>query len=322
MVERSQTRQQRLIRDSVNLIEQSDLENLRAWSREDPPPYKRLAVEELPDGFGFDKFRLMVREEYATTLPNADSIISKESSGLLEAGNADTAGLLIPNGAIVTGPQGPAASEEPGRDSDGDVVEEVVNTFLAELADSATHTSYEQSSADSAQDTTATSPRALPVPRSPDNADRPTRSLLKRSQPSYRELSGGGRAAKSKQGQVASINVPEIPPRCCPIEVPSTLLSALDNPCLFYVELAEQFSPLLHALCRRYLQLLAERTSAISAQRDAVAGSPGILSMPQSSVYTPVCRRTSLPDITQHISKQPRLDEPPPLPTAMSINRQ
>lgn len=51
-----------------------------------------------------------------------------------EADNADTARLLRLNGTIVISLSG-SASEEPGRDLDTDVVEEVINTFLAEFAD-------------------------------------------------------------------------------------------------------------------------------------------------------------------------------------------
>ena len=64
----------------------------------------------------------------------------------------------------MTEPQKPAASEEPGRDSDGDVVEEVVNAFLAEFADGATHTGLEHPSADSAPDTHSTPGRTLRKP--------------------------------------------------------------------------------------------------------------------------------------------------------------
>ncbi|KAK0655268.1 hypothetical protein B0T16DRAFT_450984 [Cercophora newfieldiana] len=63
----------RPVKASVNPIEQADLESLRAWSREDPIPYKTLAPEDLPDGFGFDKFGLMVRKEYAAVLPEPDN---------------------------------------------------------------------------------------------------------------------------------------------------------------------------------------------------------------------------------------------------------
>ena len=317
MVKRSQTKQRRYITDSVNPIAQSDLENLRAWSCEDPPPYKRLAVEDLPDGFGFDKFRLIVRKEYATELPNdIEGTSSMESLGLLEADHADTAALPRPHDAIVAVPQGPTAFEQTCRDADGDVVEEVVNAFLTELANGTIHAGHEHPSADSAPDTSSTPVRTPPVPRTPENTYGSTvRTLRERPQVSYREPSDRG-GAKPKQSRSTQVKTPQIPSRCCPIEVPSKLLSALDNPCLFHLEVVEQLSPLLGVLCRRHLELLAKQTSLIAAQRDAL--SLGIPSMLQSGVHTPVRRRTSLPDITQHISKRPRLEEPLPLPSPNS----
>ena len=53
----------RPIRDLLNPIEHSDFEYL---SRH--PPEDELAIE-LPDGFGFDKFGLLVCKKYAAVLP-------------------------------------------------------------------------------------------------------------------------------------------------------------------------------------------------------------------------------------------------------------
>ncbi|OAQ58043.1 ATP-dependent DNA helicase PIF1 [Pochonia chlamydosporia 170] len=69
---RSQQLGRRPIKYSVNPIESDDLINLRAWSHKDPYVKKNdrerislvfsnLAARDLPAGFGFDKFGLMVR---------------------------------------------------------------------------------------------------------------------------------------------------------------------------------------------------------------------------------------------------------------------
>lgn len=132
----------------------------------------------------------MVHKEFATILPNAATGL-REPSTPLAADNATGPSRL--NGTVVIDMQGPAASEETGRDSDDDIVEEVVNAFLAELADSARHTGLEHPSANLALDTIPTSLPTLPVPRTPDNADGSTgRTLRKRPQLSYREPSGRG----------------------------------------------------------------------------------------------------------------------------------
>ncbi|KAK3375809.1 hypothetical protein B0T24DRAFT_523517 [Lasiosphaeria ovina] len=72
---------------SLNPIEQGDLDNLRKH-----PPENGLAID-LPDGFGFDKFGLIVHEEYTVVLPEPDSNGTADPPILPEtdsANNADT----------------------------------------------------------------------------------------------------------------------------------------------------------------------------------------------------------------------------------------
>lgn len=60
MLQRSRDIHRRPVKALVNSIEQADLDSLRSWSREDPFPCKKLAAEDLPDTFGFDKYGLAV----------------------------------------------------------------------------------------------------------------------------------------------------------------------------------------------------------------------------------------------------------------------
>ncbi|KAK3942937.1 hypothetical protein QBC46DRAFT_362117 [Diplogelasinospora grovesii] len=245
-----------------------DLNNLRKC-----PPENGLAID-LPDGFSFDKFGLMVYKEYAA-LPEPENTSTAEQSALPEANNTGTTGPSGSETTVADRPR-PAVLEETSQQDSGDddVVNEVINTFLAtESGDGVM--SHNQPSTDS----TVTVQEELPVhdAHSPDQAngtsDSTRRTLRPRTQPSYREPSGGGSTSKLKQARLGSINVPKIPPRCCPAEVPSALLSSLNNPSVFFTESAEQFSPYLRQLCRPlplhpHLQLFAERTSAITfAQR-------------------------------------------------------
>ncbi|KAH8756066.1 hypothetical protein F5883DRAFT_686224 [Diaporthe sp. PMI_573] len=302
MLQRSRTVRRRPVQALVNPIELADMDSLRAWSREVPFPCQKLAAKDLPDAFGFDKYGLMVHKEFAVNLPELEG----------------------QNDATAVDIQAPAASESghTGSNTD-DIVAEVVNAFLAETVDGATPTSPDQSSTDSAGDTAATTPEApeaLPFPDSTDNAnatpDKATgMSLRARNSQSYQEPAKGAGTSKPKAARLAPVKTPKIPPRCCPAEVPSTLLSALENPSMFGPEAAEQFSPFLAQLCRPHLQLLATRTSAIAlAQKATPIGNQDISSVTTSfGVDRPLRRRTaSLPDITQPASKRPRFDLSPP----------
>ncbi|KAK3935361.1 hypothetical protein QBC46DRAFT_367640 [Diplogelasinospora grovesii] len=73
ILQRSRNIKRRPVKASVNPIEQADLERLRTWSYEDPFPCQRLAPKDLPSGFGFYKFGLIVYKEYAVVLPEPDN---------------------------------------------------------------------------------------------------------------------------------------------------------------------------------------------------------------------------------------------------------
>src|SRR5436189_6014140 len=62
----------------------NDLVNLRAWQHQDSfvrkkdlgriiLPFRKLALADLPVGFGLDKFGLVVRKEHAVALPETNS---------------------------------------------------------------------------------------------------------------------------------------------------------------------------------------------------------------------------------------------------------
>ncbi|KAL8366290.1 hypothetical protein RB595_004861 [Gaeumannomyces hyphopodioides] len=96
-------RGRRRLREVVNPIDQADPVDLRAWSHQDSfdkdknsLPYQELAAADLPPGFGFDKFGLMVREEFAVSLP-ADTVEAAARFG------ADITGRSGPNDACNIG---------------------------------------------------------------------------------------------------------------------------------------------------------------------------------------------------------------------------
>jgi len=76
MLYRHRTLGKRQIRHSANPIDQVDLQNLAAWKDQGPlkmndsrvaVPFESLSVRNLPPGFGFDKFGLLIRVEFAAS---------------------------------------------------------------------------------------------------------------------------------------------------------------------------------------------------------------------------------------------------------------
>ncbi|KAK3364015.1 hypothetical protein B0T25DRAFT_57010 [Lasiosphaeria hispida] len=315
MLQRSRDIRRRPVKALVNPIEPADLDSLRAWSREDPFPCPKLAASDLPDNFRFDTYGLMVHKEFAIDLSEPDSASTTEAPAVPEAGNASITGPSEQNDMTALKMLALAASETGRTDSNTDgIVAEATDAFLAEAVDDATPTSHDTSSTDSAEeDTAATTPEALhcDTTKAPD---KPTgRSLRARKEFSYHERSKGGGTSRSRQARLPA-SVPKISPRCCPAEVPSALLLALDNPSMFGPEAAEQLSPFLTQLCRSHLQLLVTRMSAMALnQKFTLTGNQDIPTAATSfSAGRPTRRRAaSLSDITQLVSKRRRLDVPP-----------
>lgn len=139
----------------------------------------------------------------------------------------------------------------------------------------------------------------------------PRRSLRQTAQPPYRENSGGKRTPKSREPRPALVNAPKIPPRYCPAEVPSSLPPALENASTSRAGLANRFSPFLKQLCRSHLELGAERMSAINfaPPRDIEIGSQDVSNAASLPSVAELPTRPRVPDITEHISKRPRLNE-------------
>ncbi|KAK2758930.1 hypothetical protein CKAH01_16758 [Colletotrichum kahawae] len=151
MLGRHQRVRARLVKLAANPIEQGDLDTLKAWSYKQAYvrqngcdryslPFEELAITDLPQGFGFDKFGLMVGKEYAVASAKDDT----------------------------------HSSHAPEATTEGDILSEFVDEFLAEQsADAAANTSDPEAAAAATQEDPSQSERTL----------RP------RTQPSYREMS-------------------------------------------------------------------------------------------------------------------------------------
>ncbi|KMU77083.1 hypothetical protein CISG_06121 [Coccidioides immitis RMSCC 3703] len=82
MLRRTRIPGRRPIRKAKNPISQIDLENLKKWTHRnpyikdndperEPLPFQQLGIDELPDGYGLDKFGLFVLGDFAAA-PNSD----------------------------------------------------------------------------------------------------------------------------------------------------------------------------------------------------------------------------------------------------------
>jgi len=89
----------RPLQESVNPIDQVDLENLKRWTHKSPYiksrdhesvllQYRKLTVDDLPDDCGFDKYGLVVRREFAAT-------VKARPVTILPKGGHETSSLVV-----------------------------------------------------------------------------------------------------------------------------------------------------------------------------------------------------------------------------------
>jgi len=296
---RYQQPRRRVVKESVNPIEADDLINLKAWSHTDPfiktndsdgvaLSFGRLAVTDLPEDFGFDKFGLMVRKIYAVALP-VSGAGGVGSSSVNEAGKTDAVTQSTNN-----------VADEIGADDNSPrpAVAQITTPATAQPL-SVRMTTHEHDSSDG----------------TPNGEGRALRQRTQK--PSYQETPAR-ESSKPKHATRPAEIVKMMEKRCCPPEVPSSLLSALDNPSVFSVNPSELNPSYLERLCLPHLREFARSLSAVKAPRETtalMAGEQRILDLqPNNSISvfaaTSGRRRTrSLSDIHYpEVLKRSRLD--------------
>ncbi|KAK3897100.1 ATP synthase subunit alpha [Staphylotrichum tortipilum] len=283
------------IRAGVNPIEPVDLRNLASWRDEGPfvkegdpdivqLQFVDLTCEDIPPGFVFDQFGLMVRcppgPLAGLSFPDsglggalesiADTTSTEEVVGVLPAavnistGDADPVTPLT----AVTTPTSPSHSE--------------LSTPLSLPPDFLANTA------------------AILPPHAPSDAANamPDPSITSEE---FNRTDSDTDGAMAEDG-LDPANVPEMPPDCCP-KVPPSLRLTLTNPPLFNREAADQLFPFLRQLCREHLQRYAELRLIEHLETWSEAAL-------HTNASTPFRRRrASLSDITTP-SKRPRLEAP------------
>ena len=231
---RAHQSRRRKIQESVNPIETGDLISLAAWSEQSwfvkandtyKLPFRELGLEELPAGFGFDEFGLMVWEGCAISTPATGTNLPMP--GL--ATDAPQPELDLGNSEAATLP--------------GETFEATTDHFRYAAIQHATATQQKP------QYASVYSGRNL---------------RQRKKQPEYKDTP----AHRSRLTKARRVTYSQ--KQCCPAEVPSHLLSALDSSSLLGIDLTEIGTPLLAALCVQHLQALANLLLAVSKPHSTI----------------------------------------------------
>ena len=270
---------------SSSPVERGDLAKLRRTEPDDLAKLCRtpLPQDNIPEGFGYDKFGLLVNKEYAVphrtagdlttpsdNLPSSDNA-GRPSSPPRPAGDLTTLPRSdnLPSSDNAGRPNSPHRPTAPHPNKPGDL-------------------------------TTAPDSTTLAPSQAPDTAPPSTRSLRPRVQQSYQGLASTAgpkpkhtpnrspkvhqEPQRSARRNEAPVEDPGILQPCCP-KVPSLLLSTLESS-IFDGRTAKQLSSFVKELCRNHLELWCTRISDIA--------------------FTDI----SASDVTEPLSKRPRLSTP------------
>ncbi|KAK4206393.1 hypothetical protein QBC37DRAFT_300890 [Rhypophila decipiens] len=239
-------------RGILNPIAQVDLVDLKAWSHlesfdknQESLPYRKLSAADLPPGFGFDKFGLMVREEFAVSLlvdAVGDAVEAAAKPGadinrVFGPNDTDTVGasVLVPSDG--TNPQVSDCNFFAEQASHFVPAHEELHELISEGASSIEHHAHAaDASSDCSRSTAPTSsPPEAPGSREAVESARnagcdmhPATRLRGRSgMPDYHETPPKRLKATIRHPELLSSA--RLPERCCPPKIPAMLLGFLDK---------------------------------------------------------------------------------------------
>ncbi|KAK0729442.1 hypothetical protein B0H67DRAFT_468221, partial [Lasiosphaeris hirsuta] len=326
----------RHVRAGVNPIEPVDLQNLATWRSEAPfikdgdpggvqLPFVDLTSEDLPPGFIFDRFGLMVRRPFG---PLAG--VGPVDSDTVAGGIIDTTPVDTESGALATDKNGnDTSTTEPPNDITLTAPRHRrLSTPLSPPPDSPAQTPSSPGrlldgytsgkAAESCND-------GNPQPNT--NTTAATRLRPHKEKPDYYEVPP--RYSKPTVRQTRLLNTAKLPKeRCCPPQIPPSLLVTLDKSDVYAVRrLLTLMSPYVRFqdMCHVHLRKFAEAITNVEPFKRPLDVREGFRMVGPDEGSHLRRRRTSLPDITDNTPlKKLRLDNPAPscspLPTASKQN--
>lgn len=357
LLRRYQIPGRRGVKAGVNPIEPVDLQNLTIWKGEGPfikdgdpegvqLPFVDLASEELPPGFIFDRFGLLVRRP-SGTLAGVDPVDSDTvARGSIDTTPADTdSGKLSAdmNGKdiSITEPLNDIALTSPGHHRLSTPLSSPPDSHVAEIlargstpgltditppGDSEvedyplpTNTPLEQTPylqgrlLDGHTSGKATESCSDGNPQPNTNTTAGARLRPQKEKPDYYEVPP--RNSKPTVQQPRLLNTAKLPrERCCPPQIPPLLLDTLKKSDVHAVRRLLTFtSPHVRFqdMCHTHLQKFAEAVTNMEPFKRPLEAREGFQMVRADERSSLRRRRTSLPDITDNSPlKKPRLGDP------------
>ncbi|KAK4456960.1 hypothetical protein QBC42DRAFT_48711 [Cladorrhinum samala] len=364
LLRRYQIPGRRGVKAGVNPIEPVDLQNLATWKAEAPfikdadpdgvqLPFVDLTSEDLPTGFIFDRFGLMVRRPFGP-LAGVDPVDSDTvARGIIDTAPADTESRMLPadmngkntsttetlNDVVLNSPGHHRLSTSLSSPPDSPVAETLSSYSTSGLTDitppgDSDVEDYSLPTNTPSKQTTYLQGRLLngytigkatesysdSNPQLDTNTTAATRLRPQKEKPDYYEVPP--RNSKSTVRQPRLLHTAKIPKeRCCPPQIPPSLLDTLEKSDIHAVRRLLTFtSPHVRFqdMCHTHLQKFAEAVTSVEPfnwPQEAREVIQMVSADERSSLRR---RRNSLPDITDNTPlKKLRLNNPVPVYTSL-----
>lgn len=321
----------RLLRDSEDPIEQTDLVNLAKWKGKGPfvkdkdpekrlLPFRNITEKELPAGCGFDKFGVIVPGRFATpntassvhsnTISGVEVVSGSPSHSILDTAieqcvNAMISSTRSHDGAGSSAGEVDVQTEEEHADTTSNIITNQAEGADARLStgtaedrmSDATAVIVDSTSEAEDEDEDGQLSTKYPSPE-PSNGEgeQQRRSQRIQRRPLHKETAS---AIKSQARRRASAKVRG---RCCPPDVPPVFLSVLEGSAndLSRARIVGQYTSRQGRLCHKHLLRYSELMSnvALSNEKGKLAGTNALPNLHDDVTILKRPRSASMSEIT------------------------